>query len=328
MPGVQACGRCGALLQLGAMTFGVHPPRAGVWTKRWRRWFRWSRIHWRAAGEAAGRELLGSDVGAGPPWPVMARMVAPGWPQFYQGDRIRGWCFLSGYCSLAVLALTTFGTFFGSVCLGLAIATHAASVLDVVLGATRQSRGRMTYALVCLIAVGLSVYAPLGYLAGGMLVPQRITANLPPFSRGDVVLTSTAIYSIFRSPRPGDVVLYEAPHARIQGRYGGWAANIDIQGLRIDRVLAAAGQHVHIEGGMITIDGQPSRYLPLNPARMPVRFDANVPPGCFLILPTTALTERFNLQALDWAHASVVREDQIRSRVYLRHWPWLRFTLL
>lgn len=328
MPGVRACGRCGASLQLGAIAVNVHPPRAGALAKRWRRWFSWTRIRWRSADERFTESLFGAQAAQAPPWPVMVRMVAPGWPQFYLGNRVHGWCFLICWGWFAVFALAMLGTHLGSICLGLAIAAHAASVVDVVMTVMKPSRGRSVYAMFCLVAVGLSVYMPLSYAARGLLVPQRITANLPPFSIGDVVLTSPAMYSTFRAPRPGDVVLYETPRTRMQGRYGNWAANIDIQGQRIDRILAAGGQHIHIEDGKLSIDGHPSPYLPLNPARMPPHFDANVPPGYFLILPTTALTERFDLRALDWGHASLVRADQILSRVYVRHWPWLRFTLL
>lgn len=327
MPGVRSCGRCGAVLQCSAVAINVHPPRARAWVKRCRRWFSSFLFAWRRTTEMAAWGLVGADASESPPWPAMARMVAPGWPQIYQGNRPRGLIFLAVWGVLAALALVTAGTSIGSVCLGLALAVHASSALDLILAATRQSRGRITYALFSLIAIGFVVYAPLGYVAGGLLVPQRIAANMPPFFRGDVVLTSPATYSTFRHPECGDVVLYEVPSATIAGRYGPWAANIAIRGQRIDRILATSGQHVQIEGGKLLVDGQPSPYLPLNRARMPERFTVSVPPGCFFILPTTALGEQYDLRGLPWQHVSLVSADQIISRVYARHWPWTRFTL-
>ncbi|HQU41644.1 MAG: hypothetical protein B7Z73_02470 [Planctomycetia bacterium 21-64-5] len=326
MPGVKACGRCGASLQLGAVAISVCPPRASAWAKWWRRRFWWSRVNWRHISETIDDLLLGRGVRQYPTWQVMVRMVVPGWPYFYRGNRIRGWAFLGTFLGLAPLALGTLGTVLGSIFLGLAVAVHASSVLDVVIAETRQSRARLTYAVICLAGVGLAVYWPLGYLAGAWTVPRQITADLPPFARGDVVLFSPGLYAL-RAPQPGDVVLYEVPSARVAGRYAGRAANYAIQGQRIDRVVAGPGEHVSIQGGKLLVDGKPSSYLPLDVARMPGALDVQVPAGFYAILPTTALREGMSLQGLDWQRVSLVPAHQILGRVYLRHWPWYRLSL-
>ena len=325
MPGVQACGRCGTSLQLGALAISVYPPRASAWAKWWRRRFWSPRVNWGRVAEAFDNLLLGRGVRRYPNWRLIVRAVAPGWPHLYQGKRLRGWTFLGTSLGLEFLAVATLGTALGSIFLGLAVAAHASSVLDLVIIETGQSRARFTYAIICLAGVGLAVYWPFGYLATQWVVPHQITAELPPFVRGDVVLSSPGIYTL-RQPQPGDVVLYEVPAGRVAGRYGTFNANYAIQGQRIDRVIAGPGQHVTLREGKLFVDGQISRDLPLDTTRMPGALDLQAPSGFYVILPTTALREGMSLQALDWKHVSLVPARQILGRVYVRHWPWSRIT--
>ncbi|MGH9599285.1 MAG: S26 family signal peptidase [Terracidiphilus sp.] len=326
MPGVKACGRCGASLQLGALPISVHPPRAAAWVKWWRRRFWWPRMSWPRVDDLLTDLVLGRGERRRPALGVVARAVVPGWPHLYQGHRARGWCFLGTYLALGFFALSTLGTALGSIFLGLAVAVHASSVLDIVISETTQSRARLTYAVVCLLGVGLAVYLPLSHAARAWTVPRQITADLPPFARGDVVLLSPAVYAL-RQPAPGDVVLYELPSGRVAGRYMGRAANYALRGERIDRIVAGPGQHVRIEAGKLLVDGKPSSDMPLNIARMPGGLDVQVPPAFYLILPTTALREGMSLEGLDWQQVGLVPTRQILGRVYLRHWPWHRLSL-
>jgi hypothetical protein len=326
MPSVKACGRCGTSLQLGAMAISVYPPRASAWAKWWRRWFWSPRINWRRAAELGGELLLGANARRRPSWPAVSRMVIPGWPQIHMGQVARGWSFLGAFLALGFLALISLGTVIGSVFLGLAVAAHAASVLDVVIGETGQSRARFTYAIFCLAGLGLAVYWPLSHVTSAWIVPRQIAAITPPFLRGDVVLISSGLYTL-RQPKPGDVVLYEIPRARVGGRYWGMAANYDIQGQRIDRIIAGPGQQVRMEGTRLLVDEKTSDYLPLNAARMPGGYNVKVPSGHYLIFPTTAIGENLSLAGLNWEQVSLVPAHQIVARVYLRHWPWGRFTI-
>jgi hypothetical protein len=326
MPGVKACGRCGTSLQLIALAISVYPPRASAWAKWWRRWFWSPRVNWGRASEAIDDLLLGRGVRQYPAWRHIVRMVVPGWPQFYRGDRTRGWIFLGTFLTLGFLAVTALGTSLGSVLLGLAVAAHASSVLDIVIAETSQSRARIIYAIMCLAGVGLGVYWPLGTLASAWIVPLPIVRDMPPFVHGDVVLTSTGIYTL-RQPQPGDVVLYQVPASRVAGTYAGHAANYQIQGERIDRIIAGPGQRVRIEAGKLLVDAQASEHVPLNAAGMPGGLDLEAPPGYYVILPTTSLTRQMDPQRLNWQHTSLVPAGQILGRVYVRNWPWYRFQL-
>ena len=60
-----------------------------------------------------------------------------------------------------------------------------------------------------------------------------------------------------------------------------------LQGDRVDRILAQAGQKVTCSQGKLLVDGQPSPWLPLDPQQLPDGLDITVPENCYLILPST-----------------------------------------
>src|SRR5262245_58404504 len=101
MPGVEACGRCGASLRLATGTLDVHRPRAGKWSKRVRR----------VPGHAVPRRLKNAAstgwaslrsgaLAEAPARPVVWRMIVPGWPQLFLRRRLLGhallWTWLAG----------------------------------------------------------------------------------------------------------------------------------------------------------------------------------------------------------------------------------------
>lgn len=327
MPGVKACGRCGSLLRLDALAISVHPPRATAWAKRWRRWVVRTRMTVQDAARAAFVQLIHADVYDAPAWPVLCRAIVPGWPQFYQGQRLRGCCFLGVYAILMSLALAMLGSDLGSLFLGFALAAHASSVLDVALPATREADARLARIVALLVVVGTIAYMVPIYIVTQLAWPQRINATTGPLVAGDAVLVNTGIYRL-RLPQPGDTVLYELPDVRAAGRYRDHAANFVFQGQRIDRIIAGPEEQVHVEGGNLFVDGRPSTHVPLDTSRLPKKLDIKVPAGCYLILPTTTLAEGMDLERLDWARASIVPAERIVGRVWLRHWPWSRFRFL
>src|SRR5262249_30698864 len=143
MPGVEACGRCGASLRLTTAVIDVHPPRASRWSKRI------GRILPRGVAyrvrDAVTKPLPFLPVTPAenlPQWPVLLRLVVPGWPQHYMGQKTAGWWFLAAYGLLLASGLTFIGTFTGSILIGLAVTCHAASIIDVVTAATAEIRPR------------------------------------------------------------------------------------------------------------------------------------------------------------------------------------------
>jgi hypothetical protein len=108
------------------------------------------------------------------------------------------------------------------------------------------------------------------------------------------------------------------------GTLAAYAAQVPA-GDRIDRILAGPNSRVRWEDGRLYVDDVESPLRPLNPAAAPGRLAVQVPPGHFLIIPTTL--PRVNPQAPAdlWTHMCLVPAREIRGTVYLRTHPLSRF---
>jgi hypothetical protein len=323
MPGVQTCGRCGAGLLLASSVVDVHPPRASRAAKRWRRWFPitryWNRFRAAAVGSFAGLRITG--------WPsdlqipgVLLRMIVPGWAQRYAGRTARAKWLFGCYLGLLLSGLLFFGTALGWLLLGLTVSIHAASILDIVAAAVVDFRRRLIYSGIAVVLLMVVVYYPAGQLLALVATPQQFNMAAPPFEAGDVVLVNPSAYR--RSdPQPGDVVHYRLPEndARVQG-LGRYPTIYRLQGDRVNRILAKAGQRATCSQGSLLIDGRPSPWLPLGSQQLPDSLDITVPENCYLIFPSTD-----PLPPSVWHAASIVPRGQIRGHVYWRNQPLWRF---
>ena len=323
MPGVQACGRCGASLQLASLAIDVHPPRASRAAKWRRRWFPigryWNRFRAAAASALAGVRITG--------WPsdlqtpaVLLRMIVPGWAQRYVGRHARARWMFGCYLGLLLSGLLFVGTGLGWLLLGLALSLHAASILDIVAATVLDFRQRLIYSCVAMLLLTTFAYYPVGQLLALVATPQRFNVAAPPFEAGDVVLVNPSAYR--RSdPRPGDVVHYRLPAQDVRATGPGWYPRMyRLQGDRVDRILARAGDKVTCDRGKLLVNGQPSPWLPLNPQRLPAKLNITVPENGYLIFPSTDLL-LFDVGQI----ASIVSREQIRGRVYRRNQPLWRF---
>jgi hypothetical protein len=106
---------------------------------------------------------------------------------------------------------------------------------------------------------------------------------------------------------------------RLSG-YGRYPGIYRLQGDRVDRILAHAGDKVNCGQGQLSVNGQPSPWLPLNPRQLPDGLEITVPENCFLIFPSTDMLPRGA-----WQIASLVPREQIGGRVYWRNQPLWRF---
>jgi hypothetical protein len=331
MPGVETCGRCGSTLRLATAVLDVHPPRARPWQKRLRRLLPW---RWAAAGardarRRAGRRATGLadryEVTL-PPAGVLARLAVPGLAQFHLGEAGVGRLVLAAYVPLLLLGLAFFGTLPGSLLLGLALSVHASSAVAVLLRYKTPVGVRVALAVAVLAALGLGVYGPAAWAVTRVAMPLTIEDAADPLQAGDVVLCNrAALWG--RPPRPGDVVLYRT--GPLQGRMampGGGLANVYVAGGdRIDRVLAGPGSAALWKDGRFLVDGAESDLGPLNPARVPAELSLRVPPGCYLIFPSTVPRVDPRATPEIWRHVCVVPEREIRGTVYLRTQPPSRF---
>lgn len=308
------------------MAVSVHPPRAGVLAKQWRRSTWWPRFTVRQTAREIVRQLLHSEVYDGSIEPVMRRAVVPGWPQFYQGQRLRGCWFSGSFAMFALFAFAAIGTDEGAIWLGLAVAAHLSSALDVLLPATRGADRRWLQIASGLATIGAVTYLPLGVLAHFFFSPRQIMNHLATFDVGDGILVSSAVYHL-RTPRPGDMVVYDIPPLDVSTTNGAHMQFV-IRGQRIDRIIAGPGQKVRIENGILLVDGVASVNLPLNAGNIPNAFSTVVPPDEYLIFPSTVMMRGMNLSGAQWHYLSRVSTNRIFGLVYARYWPWSRFELL
>jgi signal peptidase I len=247
-------------------------------------------------------------------------MVVPGWAQWYTGRTVRAIGMFGGYLGLLLSGLLFIGTGLGLLLLGLAFSLHAASLLDVLGAGVLNFRQRLIYSGVAMLALMAAVYYPASQLLALVAIPQRFNLAAPPFEAGDVVLVNSSAYRS-SDPQPGDVVHYRLPSrdARMAGPRG-YPTIYRVQGDRIDRILARAGDKVTCDQGRLLVNGQLSPWLPLSPQPFPDGLEITVPENCYLIFPSTAA-----LPPEVWQIASVVPRAEIWGRVYWRNQPLWRF---
>jgi len=254
---------------------------------------------------------------------VLWRSIVPGWPQIYQGREVRGWCFLLTYVVFGVVGVVALGTRTSGTLLGMAGATHAASVFDVVLPATR----RLLYTLGCCLAITGAVYLPVAWVVRGIATPRVMLDDSGPFQQDDVVLIRRWSYA-FGRPRPGDMALYTIPRTQFpinapDGAPGGGVYRFE--GEQIDRIVAGPGEHVYLNQSTLFVNGTEATHPPLNRVQWPATVDLHVPDGHFLLVPSAQRVNWGGASEANWRKILLVPEDHLLGKVYLRHHPLLRF---
>ena len=248
-------------------------------------------------------------------------MIVPGWAQRYTGRAVRGRWIFGGYLGLLLVGLLFFGTGWGWLLLGLALALHAASILDIVATGLVGFNRRLIYSGVATFLLLAVVYYPAGQLLALVATPQQFALAAPPFAAGDVVLVNPSAYR-WSDPRPGDVVYFRRAEQdlRMAGGPEGRGMIYRLRGDRIDRILARAGDKVTCHQGKLLVNGQPSPWLPLNPQPLPDGLAITVPPNGYLIISSTN-----PLLPAAGQIADIVHREQILGRVYWRNQPLWRF---
>ncbi len=325
MPGAPVCGRCGAHLRLAAAPIDVNPPRASARAKQLRRWF--PSYRYAAELRSAATRLSGAlspefdwdRLPAG----IFLRMAVPGWPQRYLGQPQRGRFMLALYLALLAVGVLSIGTTFGALVLGGALAVHCSSIIDVLWPAAHGWRTRLAISAACIAVVGTLVYAPVAWAASQVVGVRTIALTAGPLHAGDALL-----YRPGGSPDVGDVVLYEITPGTVQTRTtGGYAAQYVVRGEQIDRIIAGPGQSVTWKRRQLWVDGQPSRWQPLDPAAVDADLQFTVPAGYYGILPSTRPQNAPQYPPEVWQAMSLVPRQSILGPVLLRHqpiWRWGR----
>ena len=338
IPGSESCGRCGSSLRVATMVMDVQPPRASKFRKKLRRVMPMQRAMYgmrdsmensRATKTAAAVRRASADLcGERPPWPVLWRLLVPGWSHFYAGQRVRGHLYLWGFLIFLIPGLLLMGSTWGSMLLGLAFSVHASAAFDVFNQASPRAsiREMIARSILISILVAMVIYLPANWLLSRVAGVRTIQITTAPFREGDVVVINPSLH---RSgwPHPGQVVLYNLPAVRTEAipREIHGTAIYEYAGERIDRVLAIAGDKVVWEAGTLKVNGSPSPWRPLNVSALPAKVELTVPPDHVLIFPST--TPRLEgATRLNHLHTlSLVPRGQVIGTVYLRTQPLWRF---
>jgi signal peptidase I len=333
MPGLGSCGRCGTSLTLGTATIDVHPPRASRGARRVRRVVP-THLFYRARDAAAGarRAVAGSileDSRIPLPEPgIFPRLIVPGWAHIHSGLRIRGWFFLGAYLPLLVFGLARWGTFFGSVALGLAFSVHASSVMDILMrqGTVRFPKMMAMAAMVSLVLAVL-IYVPAGQMLMRVAAPIVYEHDATPFRRLDVVLINRWAFAM-SSPRRGDVVQFRPTNLIRRGPAIQTALHMRLlyeEDELIDRIVGLPGDRVVWEAGKLIVNGTPVSWAPLLPERLPRHLDIAVPPDRYLILPTTSASA-LQVGGSDsfWKGSGLIPKGDILGGAFLRIGPITR----
>ncbi len=258
---------------------------------------------------------------------LLIRMILPGWAHAYLGNRLRGALFALTYWPCLLYALIALGSGNGAIALGLAFAVHAASIIDL-LTSSEDGLLRRIFAIPIVVTISLAAF----YWGSGAAVSQfalarQIVRGASPFIAGDVVLVNQRAFAS-RPPQPGDVVLYRVPF-RPEGfrmpSAGRQPAFLRIDGERIDRVIAGPGSTVRWDSGRLSVNGQPTGILPLNPDRLPPSLTISVSDDHYAILLTTDGMLDATGPWPVWQFVCSVPADHIVGRAFLRNYPLSRW---
>lgn len=320
MPGSGRCARCGAMLALATAAIDVHPPRATGWSRKlpWFTNWQWNINRIRALVWSIICSPFGPREAIVDRPPSVLALLLPGRAQIQRGEKARGWTFLVLYLGLLAMGALLLGTSRGSILLGLAFTTHVTSAVDAVAANYSSFGDRFRLTLCVGVLLASLVYWPASWAILRVATPLQITGEMPPFQRGDVVW-----YNRSAAASVGSLVVYEVPELSVAGRMNGQAAMFNIEGMRINRVAAVAGQQVQWNGSQLLVDGTPAAWQPATPPPDRVANFA-IPEGHALILPDNLWPREAQLGRDSWKHVAVVPVAQIEGIVYFRNLPWRR----
>jgi hypothetical protein len=333
MPGSEGCVRCGSSLNVATMLIDVHPPRKGGLAGAWRR-IRALRWTWAGLRDRLVRSYstfvesrAARFHGRGTEKGILWRLPVPGWAHIFCGQIWEGCFFLAAFAACFLVGLLDWGDNLGAAMLAVAFVIHQTAVLDVLnqYSADKSFDARIRRSAWGVAFLSFCVYFPVFLLFLAVAEPMRVEFPVGPLRPGDVVLINR-----WTIVRPGEVVLYDAPQDDVTRTGMHERIYVQVGGLCIDRVLAAAGDQVIWADGKLLVNGIESPWQPLAPSAVSSRFSMTVPSGDVLIFPSAMQwTAEAQSNASVWSSVSCVPRDQITGTIYFRWQPvsrrgWIR----
>lgn len=345
MPGSGHCARCSGLLVIGSVD--VHPPRASSIQRRMPVEIRTGAYRLRMATAEFAARLVGvlpirsRAAVAGGAWleprPTVTagrriggeslqdieldaadwpRLLIAGWVQMRHGELVRGRCLFAGMLVLLLLSVLLAGTSGGAAALGALFGWHVLATVDAICRWFEGFADRIRFTLWIAVALAASVYAPVLWAVSRVAQPLSINHDTRYFDHGDVLW-----YRPVAQPVVGELVLYDVPAQTVAGRRGPTAVNIRIEGQRINRVVAVAGQRLSWQGSQLMIDGTPSRW---QPQVAQAGMDFIVPNDYVYILPDDLVPQQFQATAGIGMAMGVVPVSSVQGIVLWRTHPLAR----
>ncbi len=322
MPGSKNCARCRAFLTI--VDIDINPPRATATQRAIPKFLPRSlnRIRYRildSIHEAFHNRQTGVQFdGKLVDW---LSLLIGGLSQWRRGEP-RGWMWFYSWLLLLFLSLLWAGTPTGSFMLGLLFGLHVASVVGLFFRQFEEFSVRIRATVLVLIFTGLVYYCLLSVI-GNFAVPIRFGMNTDELRAGDVIWYRPGAIS-----RPGDVVVYDLSGGRIPGRRGNAAVQVELRGMRVNRLVATSGQRVAWKQKQLFVDGKVCDWQPGNTMNLFESFDLLVPANSVFILPED-LVEGVDLQNLSrlGPTTGTVPNNMVRGPVWLRSYPLFRMKL-
>lgn len=229
--------------------------------------------------------------------PAGIRVLVPGWPQFYWGQRERGWVLLGSFAVALGAGLLTWGTWVGWSFFGFAFLTHITSMTDTIRQGSFPVYPRRTALLMITSALAVLFYLP-------ALSALFFTAcpGFSPDRAGNGYLVNCLAYR-GTPPRRGHWV---------------WLRTPTVGQVHPARVVAVAGQEVEWTGHRWLVDGQDQHLNALH--RMTVWPQActfKVPADQFLVEPEEDETS----SPAAAGPLFLVDQGQIMGRAWARYYP-------
>ncbi len=319
MPGSKNCARCRAFLTL--VDIDVNPPRATIGQRAIPRFLprSWNRIRFRMLDSVHAAFLIRQTGvhfdGKLVDW---LSLLVGGLNQWRRGEP-RGWLWFYSWLLLLFLSLLWAGTPTGSFMLGLLFGLHVASIIGLFFRQFEEFSVRIRATVVVLLFTGLLYYSLLSLIVS-FVVPIRFGMNTEELRSGDVLW-----YRPGYQTRPGDVVVYELPAVQIAGRRGNMAIQVALRGMRVNRLVATAGQRVQWKQKQLFIDDRVCVWQPGTTMNLFDSFDFLVPANSVFILPEDLVGDA-NLQNLSklGPTTGTVSTTMVRGPVWFRSYPLFR----
>lgn len=332
MPGTPACVRCGTSLGLATAVISIAPPRATKLQKELRRWIPFWQMYYPLQNRLASAfqratAAVARDLAIHlPAFGTWTRMIVPGWAHLHEGHTRTGRGFLGVWLAALFVTVLGYGSSMGAVAVGILFATHASSILDLLLQGGHRTFRAASFAVALSVTLALVIYWPIASTLPHFLASRQLLKTSPPFVQGDVILYNPRAF-IGTSPQAGDVVLYRNTEFRLptaDGTPNGRRVQTRVRGEWIDRVIAGPKSHVRWDGKQVWINGALSSVQPLGPNVLTTSFEVEVPSGACCIFPTT---NPYLAQASEsaWQSHCIVPNSQIVGKVLLRNYPFWRW---